>query len=606
MKQMTYIEVRNAYLEFMKKKGHKEIPNASLVPENDPTLLFVNSGMFPLVPFLLGETHPLGTRLVNVQRCVRTEDLEEVGDASHATAFEMVGNWSLGDYFKKEAIEQIYEFFVEILGIPIEKLYGSVFEGDEDAPRDDVSIGILQEVFKKYGIEAKAGKNERIQLYNKKKNWWGLPGGGPCGTTSEIFYDTGKEPCPNDCHINCDCGKYIEIGNNVFMEFLNKDGKFTPLAKKNVDFGGGLDRIVILMQGVNSYHETDIYKPIGDAVRKLATTQNIKSERIIVDHVKSATWIIMDGVLPGKTEKEYVLRRLLRRAIRHGKILGIEKPFLREVGEVAINQFAPIYPALTEQKDHILNTLEQEESKFRNTLRGGIAQVNKIIDAAQSKAFTNENGESFSLFETFGFPPEMFLEELKSAQIIVDEEQFWANHKKKNIEHQEKSRTASVGLFKGGLADTSEMSTQHHTATHLLLAALRSIVGTHIYQKGSKVSPDQLRFDFPNNEKLTDEQLAHVEKLINEQIGKKLPVTYTEMPKEDALKLVPFAAFSEKYADIVKVYTIGDPSKPFSQELCNGPHVQNTGDIKGTFKITHQEKIGSGIIRIKGSIIPKA
>lgn len=606
MKQMSYLEVRNAYLDFMKSKGHKEIPNASLVPENDPTLLFVNSGMFPLVPFLLGETHPLGTRLVNVQRCVRTEDLEEVGDASHATAFEMLGNWSLGDYFKEQAIEQIYEFFVEKLGIPIERLYGSVFEGDDDAPQDDVSIGKLTEVFAKYGIEAKVGKGERIQLYDKKKNWWGLAGGGPCGTTSEIFYDTGKEPCLNDCHINCDCGKYIEIGNNVFMEFLNKDGKFTPLAKKNVDFGGGLDRIVILMQGVNSYHETDVYKPIGDAARKLATTQNIKSERIIIDHVKSATWMIMDGVLPGKTEKEYVLRRLIRRAIRHGKILGIEKPFLREVGLVALEQFAPIYPALIEQKDHILDVLEQEELKFRNTLKGGLAEVNKIITATNGHNFTNDSGASFTLYETFGYPPEMFLEELHTAKITVNEEQFWVNHKKKNLEHQEKSRTASAGLFKGGLADTSEMSTQHHTATHLLLAALRAIVGTHIYQKGSKVSPDQLRFDFPNNEKLTEEQLTQVEALINQKISEKLPVSLTEMPKDEALKLVPFAAFSEKYADIVKVYTIGDTASPFSRELCNGPHIQNTGEIKGKFKITHQEKIGSGIIRIKGSITSAA
>jgi len=587
----------------MKSKGHKEIPNASLVPENDPTLLFVNSGMFPLVPFLMGEVHPLGTRLVNVQRCIRTEDLEEVGDASHCTAFEMVGYWSLGDYFKKEAIEQAYEFFVEKLGIPIERLYGSVFEGDADAPIDTVSIEALKKVFSKYGITAETGKGQRIQLYGKKKNWWGLPSGGPCGTTSEIFYDTGKEPCSADCHINCDCGKYIEIGNNVFMEFLNKDGKFTPLAKKNVDFGGGLDRIVIIMQGVDSYHETDIYRPIGDKVHELATTQNMKSQRIIVDHVKSATWIIMDGILPGKTEQSYVLRRLIRRAIRHGKILGIEKPFMREVSEVAIKQFSSIYPELETKRAQILDAMEQEETKFRNTLKGGISQVNKIIDANKDQTFSNENGESFSLFETFGFPPEMFLEELRNSQVTVDEEQFWANHKKKNLEHQEKSRTASAGLFKGGLADTSEMSTMYHTTTHLLLASLRKLVGEHIYQKGSNITPDRLRFDFPNPEKLTEEQINAVEGLINEQIQNKLPVTFTEMPKDKALKLVPFAAFDEKYADIVKVYSIGDPSNPFSQELCNGPHVQNTGDIKGIFRITHQEKIGSGILRIKASIV---
>lgn len=600
MKQMTYLEVRNAYLDFMKSKGHQEVPNASLVPENDPTLLFVNSGMFPLVPFLLGETHPLGTRLVNVQRCVRTEDLEEVGDISHATAFEMIGNWSLGDYFKEQALQQTYEFFIERLGIPVEKIYGSVFEGDEDAPQDTTSIDLLKAIFKKYGIDAKTGKNERIQLYGKKKNWWGLAGGGPCGTTSEIFYDTGKEPCGPDCHINCDCGKYIEIGNNVFMEFLNKDGKYTPLAKQNVDFGGGLDRIVILLQGVNSYHETDIYKPIGDYVRSIAKVQNTKSERIIIDHVKSATWIIMDGVLPGKTEKEYVLRRLIRRAIRHGKILGIEKSFLREVGEVAVDQFAPVYPQLAEQKDHILEVLAQEETKFLNTLKGGMTQVAKLIEQHKDNEFTNAQGESFSLYESFGFPPEMFLEELTNAGISVSQELFWNNHKAKAMEHQEKSRTATQGLFKGGLADTSEKSTHYHTTTHLLLAALRKIVGTHIYQKGSNITPERLRFDIPNPEKLTPEQIKEVELLVNQKIQEGLPVDFEEMPKDKALELVPFAAFEGKYADVVKVYTVGTKESPFSQELCNGPHVKNTSEISGTFRITQQEKIGNGILRIKG------
>ncbi|MCC7304511.1 alanine--tRNA ligase [bacterium] len=603
MKQMTYVEVRNAYLSFMKSKHHNEIPNASLVPENDPTLLFVNSGMFPIVPYLLGETHPLGVRLVNIQRCVRTEDLEEVGDISHATAFEMIGNWSLGDYFKKEALEQTYEFFVEKLGIPIEKLYGTVFEGDQDAPLDTISIEILRDIFKKYGINAKTGKGEKIQLYDKKKNWWGLAGGGPCGTTSEIFYDTGKEACGLDCHVNCDCGKYIEIGNNVFMEFLNKDGKFTPLAKKNVDFGGGLDRIVILMQGVESYHDTDIYRPIADATRALATNHNIKSERIIVDHIKSATWIIMDGVEPGKTEKEYVLRRLIRRAIRHGKIMGIEKPFVREIGEVAINQFSVIYPELGVKKEYILHTLEQEEIKFRNTLKDGISQVAKVAERYKGITFTNQHGESFSLYETFGFPPEMFIEELNTLGITVDTKSFWSNHKKKNEEHQEKSRTATKGLFKGGLADTSEKSKQYHTTTHLLLAALRKLIGDHIYQKGSNITPERLRFDFPNPEKLTPEQVSSVEQLINEKIKAGLSVSFVEMDRESALKLVPFAAFEGKYADVVKVYTIGTQKDPFSQELCNGPHMNNTSEISGVFKITHQEKIGNGIIRIKGELM---
>ncbi|WKZ23725.1 MAG: alanine--tRNA ligase [Candidatus Dojkabacteria bacterium] len=600
MKYLTYLEVRNAYLNFLKSNGHKEVPNASLVPENDPTLLFVNSGMFPLVPFLLGEDHPLGTRLVNVQRCVRTEDLEEVGDASHATAFEMIGNWSLGDYFKEQALTQTYEFFVEKLEIPIERLYATVFEGDSDAALDTESIDILKKIFTTYGIDAKVGKGERIQLYGKSKNWWGLPGGGPCGTTSEIFYDTGKDACGKDCHVNCDCGKYIEIGNNVFMEFLNKEGTFTPLARKNVDFGGGLDRIVILLQQVESYHDTDIYKPIGDGAQALATRPNQKSIRVIIDHVKTATWMIMDGVEPGKTEKEYVLRRIIRRAIRHGMQMGIEKPFMRELGKIAITQFSPIYPQLTEQEEHILSVMEQEEKKFRNTLRTGISQVSKIANTYANKTFTNDNGESFFVYESYGFPPEMFLEELQTLGVAVDTTLFWNNHALKVKDHQEKSRTATQGLFAGGLADTSEKSTHYHTTTHLLLAALRKLIGEHIYQKGSNITPERLRFDFPNPDKLSPEQISAVEQLVNEQIAAALPVSYTEMEREKALVLVPFAAFEGKYASIVKVYRIGEGDTLFSQELCNGPHVKNTGDIKGTFKITKQEKIGNGILRVKG------
>jgi alanyl-tRNA synthetase len=588
----------------MKSRGHFEIVNSSLVPENDPTLLFVNSGMFPLVPFLLGETHPNGTRITNIQRCVRTEDLEEVGDATHFTAFEMIGNWSLNDYFKKDALEQTYEFFIEKLGIPAEKIYGSVFEGDEDAPKDDVSIGILTDIFKKYGVEPTVGAGNRIQLYPKSKNWWGLAGGGPCGTTSEIFFDTGKEKCSPDCHINCDCGKYVEIGNNVFMEFLNKDGNYLPLGRHNVDFGGGLERIAQVVQQVKSNFDIDIYRTIGNAVQKLAKEQNTKSERIIVDHIKSATWIIMDGVVPGRNEKEYVLRRIIRRAIRNGMSMGISAPFAREIGQVCIDQFAPIYPQLKEKQEQILSILEQEELKFRNTLKSGLAQVGKYIAQYNGKTFTNTEGESFTLFESFGYPPEMFLEELKNANIAVDTDAFWKNHAQKNAEHQDKSRTATKGLFKGGLADTSEASTFYHTLTHLLLASLRKVVGTHIYQKGSHNTPERLRFDFPNEEKLTPEQLSEIESLINEQIKKGLPVSWKEMPKEEALKLVPFAAFEDKYDDVVKVYTVGDESAPFSQELCFGPHVKNTADIKGTFKIAKHEKIGAGVFRIKGILVP--
>jgi alanyl-tRNA synthetase len=580
----------------MKSKGHAEIVNSSLVPENDPSVLFVNSGMFPLVPFLLGEKHPLGTRLTNVQRSVRTGDIDDVGDATHCTAFEMLGNWSLNDYFKKEAIEQIVEFFVEILGLDIHKVHGTIFAGTDGVPKDTDSLEIWKNLFKKYGIEAKVGPHEYITELSD--NWWGLAGGGPCGPDSEVFYDTGKEICGPDCHVGCDCNKYVEIGNNVLMQYLLKDGKLEPLGRHNVDFGGGLERIVTMLQGVGSFYDTDIYKPILDFVKSKATAENLKSERIVVDHIKSATWIIMDGVVPGRSQQSYILRRLIRRAVRHAKVLGIEGLFTRGVGQVCINQFSPIYPELKTKETEILNILEEEEIKFNRTLKDGLKEVEKLIKSLNGVEFKNTNGESFKIYETYGFPMEMLIEELKSNKVKINEKELEENHLKAMEEHQEKSRTSSKGMFKGGMADTSEMSTKYHTATHLLNAALRKIVGTHIYQKGSNITPERLRFDFPNEAKLTDEQLLQVENLINEQIQKGLDVSMVEMDKESALKLVPFAAFEGKYGDIVKVYTIGSNDNPFSQELCNGPHVKNTSEL-GHFKIVKQENLGAGIKRIK-------
>lgn len=597
MEKLTYKEIRERYLKFFERNNHSIIPSSSLVPENDPSTLFVNSGMFPLVPFLVGEKHPLGSRLANSQRCVRTIDIEEVGDESHCTTFEMLGNWSLNDYFKKEAINFTISFFVDDLGMDINRIYATVFEGDKDAPEDSESIEIWKELFKNRGIDAGVGKGERIQSYGKKENWWELPGGGPCGPCTEIFYDTGKESCGNDCHISCDCGKYLELGNNVLMEYLKEGDSYKPLGRHNVDFGGGLDRIAVILQEKSNVYETDIYLPLFQKVKDLSKEENIESQRIVVDHIKAATWIITDGVTPGRTEREYILRRLIRRAVRHAKVLGIEEKFTREVGLVAIEQFSQIWENLGKEKERILEILEGEEEKFNKTLRDGLKEVKKITKV-NKKIFKNEDGVSFKIYETYGFPPEMLIEELENDGIEIDEDSFWKNHNESFKKHQERSRTAGQGLFKGGLADTSDKSVKLHTATHLLLKALREVLGPEVSQKGSNISPERLRFDFPNKEKLTPEQVQEVENIVNGVVEKGLNITYEEMSKEEAMKVVDIASFEEKYDNIVKVYYIGEKTNPFSVEICNGPHVKNTKEL-GKFKITKQENVGAGIKRIK-------
>lgn len=577
MKKLTYKEIRDKYIEFFKKNGHTEIPSAPLVPENDPSVLFVNAGMFPLVPFLQGEKHPNGTRLVDSQRCVRTGDIDEVGDASHCTTFEMLGNWSLNDYFKKEAISMTLRFFVEELGFDINKIYATVFKGDETAPKDTESIQAWKDIFKEYGIDAEVG--DRIIENGKEDNWWGLATGGPCGPDSEIFYEVN--------------GKKLEIGNNVFMEYLKIGDEYKPLGRHNVDFGGGLDRIACVSQSVDNFYETDIYKPIFDAVKALGKNDQLESQRIITDHIKAATWIIMDGVEPSKTEQGYILRRLIRRAVRHGRKLGIEGLFTRKVGEVAINQFSQIWNKLETDRERILNTLEEEEKKFSKTLENGLREMDKLITDG-----SNLPQKTFKLYETYGFPIELTIEELKNRNIKFNEVMLLEGFREEQAKHQELSRTASAGLFKGGLADTSEISTKYHTTTHLLLATLRKVLGDQVYQKGSNITPERLRFDYPSDTKLTPEQVKQVEDMINEQIQKGLPVTYEELPKEEALKLVPYAAFSEKYGDIVKVYYIGDKSNSYSIEICNGPHVQNTSEL-GKFRIAKQDNVAAGVKRIK-------
>ena len=591
MKNLSYKQIYEAYLDFFQRNGHTVIPSAPLVPENDPSVLFVNAGMFPLVPFLKGQEHPKGKRLVNIQRCIRTGDIDEVGNNYHCTAFIMLGNWSLNDYFKKEAINMTVEFLTKELGLDINNIYASVFEGDQDAPQDTESIEAWKEIFSKHGIDAKVGKGERIQPLGKKENWWGLESGGPCGPDSEIFYDTGKEKCGNDCNVSCNCGKYVEIGNNVFMEYQKDGDKITPLGRHNVDFGGGLERLTTLLQNVDSVYDTDIYKPIMNKVKELSQIEDIKFQRVIVDHIKAATWIIMDGVTPSRTQQGYILRRLIRRAVRHGKKLGIENSFCKEIANIAIGQFKGIWEGLETEKENILTVIDTEEEKFNRTLERGLRELDKMVQ----KKNIIDGKDAFLLYETYGLPLEVTEEILQEKNISLENRELFQEAEET---HQEKSRTAAKGFFKGGLADTSEMSIKYHTASHLLLEALRRVLGEHVYQKGSNITPERLRMDFPNETKLTPEQVKEVEDIVNEQIQKGLDVTFVEKEKEEALKLVPFAAFSEKYADKVKVYYIGPTDNPFSVEICNGPHVDNIKEL-GKFKITKQENVGAGVKRIK-------
>lgn len=588
MKELPYLVIREKFLEYMKNNGHTEIPNASLIPENDPTLLFINAGMVPLVPFLLGEKHPSGTRLTNVQRCIRTIDIDEVGDVQHCTSFEMLGNWSLNDYFKKEALNFTLGFFTDVMGFDINNIYASVFEGNEDAPLDEASIEIWKEIFSTNGIDAEVGK--RIFPYPKNENWWELEAGGPCGPCSEIFYDTGIESCSKSCEPRCACGKYIELGNNVFMEFLKKEGKYTPLGKHNVDFGGGLDRYAMISQQVPSVFETDIYKPILDKVKEISQKDLVKSQRVLVDHIKASTWIVMDGIVPGRSEQGYVLRRIIRKAVRHARLLGIEDLFTRQVGETAIQQFKDIYPKLDENKGEILDIIEEEEAKFKNTIKAGIKKFEDLV--CEKGDITGE--DAFFLYETYGFPIEITKEmaEEKGLKVNMD------NYEKAYASHRKKSRDAAKGFFKGGLADTSEQSKKYHTTTHLLNAALKQVLGPEIHQKGSNINPERLRFDFNFDRKLTQEELKEVEDLVNQYIQKEINVYFEEMPKDEALKIVPDAVFTEKYGDTVKVYYVGKGKDSISKEICGGPHVENTKEL-GKFKIVKQENVGAGVKRIK-------
>ncbi len=593
---MKASELKRKYIDFfVKKHGHKEIAGASVIPENDPTVLFTTAGMHPLVPYLMGESHPAGTRLVDCQKCLRTDDIDEVGDDTHCTFFEMLGNWSFGDYFKKEAIAMSFEFLTDKehgLGIDPERLNVSCFAGDDDAPKDEESAGYWKELGFKCAEEHGPGPM-RIWFYGKKENWWGPAGQtGPCGPDTEMFFDTGKEPC-DECAkagVDCDCGKFVEIWNDVFMEY-NKtaEGKYEPLEQKNVDTGLGVERVTALMQGVATHYDTELFTSVLEFLREKSSGGDItEAERIIADHIRAAVFIIGDpkGVMPSNTDQGYVLRRLIRRAIRQMRKIGVDD----SVVEVA-KRFIEVYEELKEFEDHILVALEQEEAKFCRTLNQGEKEFEKMLPnllKGNSKVLSGRL--AFKLYDTYGFPLEMTKDLAKENGLTVDEEGFHKAFEK----HQEMSRAGAEAKFKGGLQDDSEATTALHTATHLLLAALREVLGDHVYQKGSNITADRLRFDFSHPEKMTDEEKAEVERLVNEWISEDLTVTCEEMTPNEAHEKGAIGVFGERYGDVVKVYTVEGASK----EICGGPHVEKTGGM-GKFRIKKEQSSSAGVRRIK-------
>ena len=584
---MKAIEIRNKYLNFFERHGHKIIPSASLIPENDPSVLFTTAGMHPLVPYLLGEKHPEGTRLTDYQKCVRTVDIDEVGDNRHLTFFEMLGNWSLGDYFKEESIKMSYEFLTKELEIPSEKLSVTCFKGDNDAPRDEVSANVWKEA----GIP-----EERIYFFGKDDNWWIAGEEGPCGPDTEIFYDTGKEKCSDKCDPSCGCGKYVEIWNNVFMEyFKNHDGTYSKLKQRNVDTGLGLERMTMLLQGKKTPFEIELFAPVMEKLEELQKVDNISSRRIVAEHLRTSIMIISDGGRPSNVDRGYILRRLIRRMTRHLNKLGIDLNELSNLIDISIDSIKEMYPELLDKKETIKNVIVEEKDKFVRTLQKGEKEFEKEVNNARSKGITTLPVEVvFNLYETYGFPQEMTEELAKEYNIEVDTKDFDKLFK----EHQEKSRMGSEHKFKGGLAEQNEMTTKYHTATHLLHKALQIVLGEHATQKGSNITSERLRFDFAHSQKVTPEELQKVEDIVNEQIKRGLDVTCEEMTVEEAKKSGAMGLFENKYGDLVKVYTIGD----FSKEICGGPHVKNTSEL-GTFKIKKEESSSAGVRRIKAVLI---
>ena len=579
---MKAIEIRNKYLNFFKNHGHSVIPSAPVVPENDPSVLFTTAGMQPLVPYLLGQKHPSGTRLTDFQKCVRTNDIEEVGDNRHLTYFEMLGNWSLGDYFKEESIAMSYEFLTKELEIPVEKLSVTCFAGDEDCEKDMVAYN----AWRKAGIP-----DERIYFFGKDDNWWIAGEEGPCGPDTEMFYDTGKPKCSDECNPSCGCGKYVEIWNNVFMEFYKDKNGYSKLAQQNVDTGLGLERMTMLLQGKETPYEIELFSPVMEKLVELQNVDNIQSRRIIAEHLRSSMMIINDGAVPSNSDRGYILRRLIRRMTRHLNKLEIDLNKLEEIIDISINSLIELYPELDANRQLIKNVIIEEKNKFMKTLQNGEREFEKVANRTKNAGKTVlETQAVFNLYETYGFPPEMTEELAKEQGLEVD----MSDYQRLFEEHQEKSRLGSEQKFKGGLASSGEMETKYHTATHLLNAALKVVLGDHVHQKGSNITAERMRFDFSHGAKMTDEEKQKVEDLVNEYIQKDISVEKMEMKKDEAIKMGAEAMFLDKYGDIVTVYKIGD----FSIELCGGPHASRTGEL-GHFKIKKEEASSSGVRRIK-------
>ena len=609
VKNLTADELRDAYLKFFESKGHKIIPGASVIPENDPTVLFTTAGMHPLVPYLMGAMeHPAGTRLTDVQKCVRTGDIDEVGDAAHLTFFEMLGNWSLNDYFKKEAISWSFEFLTEHLGFKPEQLNVTVFKGEEGIPADEEAVAI----WKSLGIP-----DERIFRLPREDNWWGPAGTtGPCGPDTEMFIDTGKPKCGPDCRPGCHCGKYIEIWNDVFMQYnKNEEGKFVPLGRHNVDTGMGVERTICMMSGAPTVYDTEIFAPIMAKIDELASVGKgagapespnvanlspedlLKARRVIADHMRTATFILCDpkgGVKPGNVGANYVLRRLIRRAVRFARMIGIQPGFTVTLAETVCAKYKHVYPELEANLATCRADLEAEEKRFNATLDKGEAMYQKVAEQLKAHGQSQISGKTaFKLYDTFGFPLEMTCEMAAKDGLTVDKEGF----DEANRKHQELSRTTSAGSFKAGLQDNSAVVTRMHTATHLLHAALHKVLGPTAIQKGSNITAERLRFDFSWPAKMTDEQKAEVEKLVNEWIQQGIEVTKRMTTVEEAKAAGAMALFGAKYGDQVSLYTIGDVSK----EICCGPHVANTKEL-GSFKIKKEESSSAGVRRIKAVI----
>ncbi len=582
-------QLREAFVRFFEERGHAHIGSASLIPENDPTVLFTTAGMHPLVPYLLGEKHPMGKRLVDYQKCIRTGDIDDVGDASHLTFFEMLGNWSLGDYFKEESIGFSFEFLTKVLGFRKEQLAVTAFAGEEGIPKDEETANI----WKSHGM-----KDEQIFFYGRADNWWGPAGTtGPCGPDTEIFYDNGQPKCGPDCGPSCHCGKYTEIWNNVFMQYnKDKDGEYTPLAQKNVDTGMGLERVCRILQGVPSVYESTVFQPIISKISEICgkpyEEPYIRDFRIVADHIRAATFILADGVVPAKVGQGYILRRLIRRASRNMSRLGYDGLFMKEIAKVVVDEFGDSYPELVNNKDSIYESLTAEEEKFQKTLVKGLRKFDEmVVENGDSKVMRGDL--VFRLFDTYGFPVELTAELAQEKGLTVDMKDFESRFK----EHQDKSRMDTNQTFKGGLADHSVETTKLHTATHLLHAALRNIVDPNIRQKGSNITAERLRFDFNFDRKLTPEELQKITDFVNDAIKQDIPVVCKEMPKEEAKASGAIGVFDSKYGDIVKVYIIGD----IDSELCGGPHVSHTGELEG-FKILKEESSAAGVRRIKAVV----